>query len=230
MLKSHMESVSNSTRGVYYLLLALFIFTSINALLKGCDQIYAAPQAVFFRNFFAIIPCLFLVPRYGGWQQLQVNNKMILFILGVMGAVSLGLLFESVVLLPFADATVFMFTASLFVTALSSLIINLFGALAALVFLPFAWQQPTLKDGIYLIILGVGGGIGQYFLVEAYRFASAGVLGPVLYSSMIWSFLYGVIFFDEIPTKTLYAGGSLIIAAGLFVIYQQNYKRKTFCA
>ncbi len=44
--------------GIICLAVAMFVFVSVNALLKTMEQSYPIIEVVFFRNFFAIIPCI----------------------------------------------------------------------------------------------------------------------------------------------------------------------------
>ena len=92
------------------------------------------------------------------------------------------------------------------------------------VFLPFVWVTPTLKDWLILIILGLGGGLGQYLVTIASRYAHAGVLGPMTYTMMLWSLMYGYFLFEEVPQFNVWLGGTFVILSGLYVV---NYERKS---
>jgi S-adenosylmethionine uptake transporter len=48
------------------------------------------------------------------------------------------------------------------------------------------------------------------------------MLAPLIYSQLLWSIIYSVILFDEIPSNSLYSGSGLIIAAGLVVIFKDK--------
>lgn len=111
----------------------------------------------------------------------------------------------------------------------SSSAIAVYYALFASVFsglaLPFIWISPSPRDLLVLITIGIGGGIGQYFIIAAARFAPGQVLAPLIYSQIIWSVLYSVILFDEILTNSLYTGCGLIIAAGIVMIFKDKIIR-----
>lgn len=277
--------------GMLCLALAMFVFVSVNAFVKTMEESYPIIEVVFIRNFFAIIPCVIVLCFQKNLQILRVSNWQIHFFRAIFGVVSLCCLFESILMLPFAEATVFMFTASIFVTALAfpmlgekiglskfaavivgfvgvlivsapshsvfnwgavfglaSAIIEaaimvhnrklstvnhplaitlyylIFASLISCCFLPFFWKMPTSYDALILIALGLGGGIGQYLVTVAYSCAPAGLLSPILYTAMIWSLLYGVLLFQEIPSMALIIGGGFILLANFFVILQENKK------
>jgi drug/metabolite transporter (DMT)-like permease len=95
-------------------------------------------------------------------------------------------------------------------------------ALAGLVTLPFGWISPTGGEFAALIGIGLLGGTAHIFLTESYRYASASVVAPFDYTSMIWALLLGYAMFGETPTPMIVAGSAIIAAAGLFVIWREH--------
>jgi drug/metabolite transporter (DMT)-like permease len=94
--------------------------------------------------------------------------------------------------------------------------------LSGAVTLPFAWQTPTGAELAMLITIGVFGGIGHIFLTESYRFATASVVAPFDYTSMLWALLFGYWLFGELPSALVYVGGIIVAGAGLFVIWRER--------
>jgi drug/metabolite transporter (DMT)-like permease len=99
-----------------------------------------------------------------------------------------------------------------------SLICTIAGALT----LPFAWHTPTNVELIELIATGFLGGVAHIFLTESYRHASASVVAPFDYTSMLWALLIGWWVFGELPAALVYVGGVIVAAAGLFVIWRER--------
>jgi drug/metabolite transporter (DMT)-like permease len=95
-------------------------------------------------------------------------------------------------------------------------------ALAGLVTWPFGWVSPTGGEFLALISIGVLGGTAHIFLTESYRHASASVVAPFDYTTMIWALVLGYAMFGEVPTLTIIAGSTIIAAAGLFVIWREH--------
>jgi drug/metabolite transporter (DMT)-like permease len=48
------------------------------------------------------------------------------------------------------------------------------------------------------------------------------VVAPFDYTAMIWAFLLGYFFFDELPSIFVFVGAAIIAAAGLFVIARER--------
>ncbi len=100
---------------------------------------------------------------------------------------------------------------------------SLICALAGAVTLPFAWHTPTRFELISLISTGVFGGIAHIFLTESYRHATASVIAPFDYTSMLWALLLGYWVFGELPGVLVYVGAAIVAGAGLAVIFRERY-------
>jgi len=99
---------------------------------------------------------------------------------------------------------------------------SLICALAGLATLPFGWIRPTSVEFAALAAVGFLGGTGHIFLTESYRYASASVVAPFDYTSMIWALVLGYVMFGETPTVMIVAGSLIIAGAGLFVIWREH--------
>jgi drug/metabolite transporter (DMT)-like permease len=99
---------------------------------------------------------------------------------------------------------------------------SLICALAGLVTLPFDWYRPAPLELAALIGVGVLGGVAHIFLTESYRHATASMVAPFDYTSMIWAFILGYAFFGEVPTRLVFVGSAIVAAAGLFVIWRER--------
>jgi len=101
-----------------------------------------------------------------------------------------------------------------------------FAALTSLPFMLGEFIMPvSVKDAAILIFIGVSGGVGQIFLTRAYSIAPAVAVAPMIYTSMIWGGLFGVLFFGESLTTHLIAGGIIVILCSLYIIYRENIER-----
>lgn len=92
----------------------------------------------------------------------------------------------------------------------------------SLLTLPFGWVMPTPPEFGLLIGAGLLGGLAQIFLTSAYRFADASVVAPFDYASMIFALGIGYFFFGEVPTQQMLFGASLVILAGVLIIWREH--------
>jgi len=73
-----------------------------------------------------------------------------------------------------------------------------------------------------LVTVGLFGGLAHILLTESYRLAPASLVAPFDYTSMLWAFVLGYVFFSEVPTVYVFIGAAVIAAAGLFVIWRER--------
>jgi drug/metabolite transporter (DMT)-like permease len=99
---------------------------------------------------------------------------------------------------------------------------SLICALAGLATWPLGWLMPTGPGLLALIAVGLCGGVAHILLTESYRLAPASMVAPYDYTSMIWAFVLGYVFFDELPTVFVFAGAAIIAGAGLFVLWRER--------
>ncbi|GHC53539.1 DMT family transporter [Neogemmobacter tilapiae] len=99
---------------------------------------------------------------------------------------------------------------------------SLTATLLSLVTVPFGWVWPTPSEALMLICAGLLGGVGQILLTSSYREADASLVAPFEYVSMIFALGIGWTVFDEVPTMTMLGGASLVILAGILIIWRER--------
>lgn len=78
------------------------------------------------------------------------------------------------------------------------------------------WQTPTsLWQWGLMIALGAQIYLAQYCFLEACRWAPASIVGPLEYTSVVWSCLLGYLIFADVPTVQLLIGAGLVCASGV---------------
>jgi drug/metabolite transporter (DMT)-like permease len=113
---AHKEHV---VRGMVAALAAFFMFTVMNVFAKLLSANHSVIEIAFYRNLIACLPFLFIVFVLGRREILVIQSKPSLVGLrAVLGAVSLMTTFAAFSLMPMAETTVLLFTASLFIPVL----------------------------------------------------------------------------------------------------------------
>jgi drug/metabolite transporter (DMT)-like permease len=84
------------------------------------------------------------------------------------------------------------------------------------------WIVPTAWQGFLLVMVGVFGGLGQIFLTISYRHADTSLIAPFEYFSMIWAITLGYLVFADLPSTYVLAGGTIVVASGIFVIWREQ--------
>ena len=76
------------------------------------------------------------------------------------------------------------------------------------------------------MLAGLFGVIGQLLMTYSYRYAEASTIAPLDYSNMIMAILLGYLFFDEIPSLSVWLGAPLIVGAGLLILWREYSLKK----
>lgn len=63
--------------------------------------------------------------------------------------------------------------------------------------------------------------LGGTLISHAFRLAPAAIVAPFDYTALIWASLFGWLFWSEIPGPWVYAGGAIIIASGIYIVYRE---------
>lgn len=91
--------------------------------------------------------------------------------------------------------------------------------------IPFAFN-PVMPTGLNLAALAANGAIesfGTAILAIAYLKAHAVTVTKMMYTSIIWAFIWGYLIFDDVLVDTTtFIGGSIIILSGIYMIYREK--------
>ncbi len=107
----------------------------------------------------------------------------------------------------------------------STTVVVYFSAIGSLGFLltaPFGWTMPQGWTLVLMIVSGLLGGVSQMAMTQAYRYADASTVAPFEYTSMLFGIVLGYFLFGDVPTSTMLLGSTIVIAAGLIVIWREH--------
>ncbi len=91
---------------------------------------------------------------------------------------------------------------------------------------PFNFVMPSLPLLALNIALGTLATVGQYWMIQAYRYAAASLLAPFSYIQLIWSTTAGYLVFDSLPDAQTLVGAAVIIASGLYTIHRERVRAR----
>ena len=86
----------------------------------------------------------------------------------------------------------------------------------------FGWVTPPPRDLALLVGVGFVGGVGQYCLTQAFRYAEAAAIAPLEYLSMVGALILGYLVWNDIPEYEVFVGIALVVASGLFILYRER--------
>ena len=180
--------------------------------------------------FISILSVFFLGEKIG-------YRRIIAVIVGFIGVVIIlnpgSAIFSNYSFLPLI-ASFFLSIAVIFLkkilltnnNILSVWIFTAFCTVISLFFYDDAWIWPQNYDLIFMVASGFLGFIAQICLTKSFQMADASLLAPLDFSSVIWSFLIGYIFFQEFITLNVLFGGLIIIMSVSYIFYRERVLKK----
>jgi drug/metabolite transporter (DMT)-like permease len=180
--------------------------------------------------FISILSVFFLGEKIG-------YRRIIAVIVGFIGVVIIlnpgSAIFSNYSLLPliasFFLSIAVIFLKKILLTNNNILSVWIFTALCTVISLFFyddTWIWPQNYDLIFMIASGFLGFIAQICLTKSFQMADASLLAPLDFSSVIWSFLIGYIFFQEFITLNVLFGGLIIIMSVSYIFYRERVLKK----
>jgi len=85
----------------------------------------------------------------------------------------------------------------------------------------FGWVMPSAGDWIFLIAVGLFGGVAQYLMTVSYRHSEIAVVAPLKFLSIVVGGLIAYFVWAEIPDLQSLVGISIIVAAGLYAMHRE---------
>ena len=128
-------------KGMLWIVLAIFLFTLVNALVKGTAARYPINELIFFRFAFALIPTAIILYRVEGSAGFAIKEPTFQILRALFCAVGIGVIFYSFGHMPLADAMAINFSVTLF---------------AVIFALPILKERPTPKH-LFAVLLGFAG-------------------------------------------------------------------------
>jgi drug/metabolite transporter (DMT)-like permease len=105
----------------------------------------------------------------------------------------------------------------------SSSLISMAGTVPAA---PFGWVMPGPAEWGLAALTGCCVCLGQYFMIETFRFAEANVVAPLRYTSIIWSVILGYMVWGDIPDSWAITGTLIVIASGIYILHREYKLRE----
>jgi drug/metabolite transporter (DMT)-like permease len=91
--------------------------------------------------------------------------------------------------------------------------------------LPIGFTVPTANDAIMMTVTGLTNGIGQYWWTRALALGPASAVTPFYYFALVWAMILGYVVWGDIPTPHLLAGSAIVVASGLFLLWQETGRK-----
>jgi drug/metabolite transporter (DMT)-like permease len=177
-----------------------------------------------------LITAVLAIPVLGetvGWKRW---SAIICGLIGVLIILSPGAnLLSTDLMIPVASATLLALYAV--ATRLSSrydppmtsfAAIGIIGAAALSLVGPFFWVEMDASGWFWLSLVCITGVTSHYCFIRAYEYLNAASVQPVSYLQLVLASMIGVGIFGEELTQHLVIGSTIVVAAGLFIIWRET--------
>ena len=91
---------------------------------------------------------------------------------------------------------------------------------------PFFWEPIFFKDWTLMALLCILSTAGHFLLIKAYENAEASVLQPFTYFQLFFASIIGIYIFNDKVTLSIFLGGSIVVASGIFTAWRNYIKTK----
>jgi len=120
--------ISSFVRGAFFILLAMFLFDLMGAIVKYMGSDYPAQQLAMFRNVFGLVPSVLILLWSSEWHKagrpLIIRQWKLGLLRGAFIALAQYSFYQALINLEFATASTLAFAGPMFVTALSVLVLK----------------------------------------------------------------------------------------------------------
>lgn len=103
---------------------------------------------------------------------------------------------------------------------------SFFSTVALIPFLIFQWEGMTQSQFWYLVLSGIFAAVGQFGLTIAYSFAPAKEISIFFYSTILFSAIFSIVVFKQVPDLMSVLGYVIIFAASYYM-YMKNRPPKS---
>lgn len=86
----------------------------------------------------------------------------------------------------------------------------------------FVWHWPDGGQLLWLVLIGLLGGSGQYCVAEALRRSDAGLVMPVDFCKLLWVSVIAWLAFGEVADLYTWLGGAVIFASTVYIAYRER--------
>ena len=90
--------------------------------------------------------------------------------------------------------------------------------------LVFGFRWPTPQHAVLLVASGIANAAAQYLWTRALHAAPATAVSPFYYFLLVWTMFIGFFVWGDVPTASLLIGSGIVVASGLFLLYQEAHR------
>ena len=94
----------------------------------------------------------------------------------------------------------------------------------------YYWQAPTPTEWVLFGALAVVSYVSQKGNIYAFKHGEASLLASLDYLRLLWATWLGYLVFDHFPGPATWIGAAIVIAAAIFTIYRETWRKRVWTA
>jgi drug/metabolite transporter (DMT)-like permease len=87
------------------------------------------------------------------------------------------------------------------------------------------WKAIQAEHYSWIVATGAVGAVALYLITIAFRSAPIAVVAPFEYTALLWGVGIDWLIWDTLPQGRFYIGATIVLASGLYVIWQESRAR-----
>jgi drug/metabolite transporter (DMT)-like permease len=99
------------------------------------------------------------------------------------------------------------------------------GTLVPALAMPWYASLPDTHNSLLFVALAISGGLAQYCLTSAFKYAPATVLAPFNYTGLLWATGLDILIWSYVPGWPVFVGAAIIIGAKLYILHRERVRR-----
>ena len=84
------------------------------------------------------------------------------------------------------------------------------------------WIALQAPHAGWIVVMGIAGAFGQYFITHAFRCAAPSVLAPLEYTALAWAMVFDYFLWLVVPTTQMLMGATIIVSSGIYVFRRER--------
>ncbi|MEK7689829.1 MAG: DMT family transporter, partial [Bdellovibrionota bacterium] len=93
-----------------------------------------------------------------------------------------------------------------------------FSVVASFVLFGHQFVAPNGDEFVTLLMAGLFGTVAQLLMTHAYKHQEASTVSPYSYSAILFSAMFGAVFWNEMPDRWTFLGGIVMVVAGVRIL------------
>jgi drug/metabolite transporter (DMT)-like permease len=99
------------------------------------------------------------------------------------------------------------------------------GAVIGGILMPFFATAPSFSGWLLFVAVGLTGGLAQFCLTSAFKYAPAAVISPLNYTGLLWASMLDMAIWHHAPGLPVFIGAGIIVLSQAYILHRERVAR-----